>query len=1769
MMPSEIVSSESPNRIRDHLSRRARYNPTRSLTALTSQLSQEYEDRFLVELIQNAYDAHPPGARDGRLHVWLDESSDGQPTLYVANTGRPFTSENFDALTNVAQSSKPPGEGIGNKGIGFRSVLQVCESPEIYSCDPETVSGSDFDGFCFGFATDLQIRSMVSDDSQYAAIKDDFSRYLLPVVVRPTAPPLRVLRALGMVTVVRLPLTTSRAVELARAQVQGLLEPTPPIALFLDRLESITVDHISGDEEHITAQVDRRVTDVVVSEGGPILRWVETVGRRFLTTTRALPATEVREVVDSAITLGELDQSWAAWDSDVEVSIALLTGDSEQDGSGPSTYTYLPMRIASPLAAHLHAPFHTKLARLDLNEKSLFNSFLLEIAAALSAATIQLLIAGKDLELDLRTRQAAVVDLLCWDPDHIEYLVAALEAVGLDLESSSLIPARGPQGVTWAGLRQVRTWSSAGLEVITDESVEGQAHLLEPSIGQDRVQRLGAVSEHFLSHDLDPGDDEVAEWIERIAKGLHGASIAKWNRFLSDVAVVFESRRAIALQGRFLLLDDKQKLRRAGPWESVESSSSEPTVFIPPQPSGAVGESGVDDEESDLSTVPKNLQRSIAFLHKGIKVRTRVGRTFKRTPVGELFKKADLVESFELTEMLSHLERLLSGNVSSATRRQALSWVYLQERASRSNIADLARLGLHVPTVGGWVPASEAVFSEGWRTARSATLASLVAHAAGLSESTRALGERAILGPGEWPFKLKDREAFHEYLARCGVRDGLFPVALRSRTAIRMNGINFTAATIAERFILADSEGWAQHVTETWQRELAGPYTPYSGDKDLWIVPGQEAFGSLGANGKDRLAAAILESIGDWPDETWMYGFRRRSPAHVHRPDPQAWPSPARTFVERAAWFPMSDAGRRDERYFVPVSEAWNFDESGTDTAPRFARLAPIDHRHRIAASRSATGRLDNAGLMTWNSVASAGPRLRELADLVVSGEVTEAELLSVRRAVAQAWSEVVRGSTEALPTDVRLLVSRGFALGVVEPSASEPPEVFVHDGTPGLVGQVLEASSYPILVADPDDGERIAEALAGNEGFVVRRSSTVEANVILDDQEMSPSAEAGDALLEIFEPWLVRTLLAIIDIRSTRFARVTDKVLHDAEARLRRIRLVIGSTIDLTVDGRGLSAAGRLAECIHIDDPTHPLLVLNGTDVDVPSWRSLEMLADDLAELIGQGQGASEIRAAALAFQRLIGDWREPSDEEIATVLRCSVEAVTEVLHNLRTSSDQLRFLLAPFIGVLAGVEAARRIQTEAVADLNELQTLVTELIGEDQGLALFGRATRAESIAGIRREMGTDLGELNTMLSELAYPPLHFAEMHQTALTSYLNECRVRTLGELRQRFLALFVAGVDLAEYTTARDFRDVQPDPTWLHDHEVLSDAMMQTLVELWLTTKGQPPRLAQPLESVDEVRAANRSLLDDCLPRMARLIAAWSTKSGVERADVWSETGRVRDALGASGCLDFVELGDEQLLTWLVRLKLWPSGMAATLDASELGLSAADLEKSDSLPSDDRRKRKRTELTFGDRTFDTTTEELRDLIEAVAASADEGFLRTRSTPTKLSAISLPRGRKGRASAGSRGAPKSYGGPQPTQEQTAAIGLAGEALAYRWLQNAYTQTTPDSWVSANRTFELGGHAGRDDLGYDFLIARKNETLYFEVKSTTTDEYEFDIGESELAAARAARKGCYRIIHIRSVLQPELRQLLVVPNPLDPAYVTSFAQINKGMRLRFDPT
>ncbi len=84
-----------------------------------------YAKRQLFELIQNAADAMREGA--GRCEVVLTSDS-----LYVANSGEPFTVDGVVALMGTHDSVKRDDQ-IGRFGLGFKSLLAVTDSPRVFS----------------------------------------------------------------------------------------------------------------------------------------------------------------------------------------------------------------------------------------------------------------------------------------------------------------------------------------------------------------------------------------------------------------------------------------------------------------------------------------------------------------------------------------------------------------------------------------------------------------------------------------------------------------------------------------------------------------------------------------------------------------------------------------------------------------------------------------------------------------------------------------------------------------------------------------------------------------------------------------------------------------------------------------------------------------------------------------------------------------------------------------------------------------------------------------------------------------------------------------------------------------------------------------------------------------------------------------------------------------------------------------------------------------------------------------------------------------------------------------------------------------------------------------------------------------------------------------------------------------------------------------------------------------------------------------------------
>jgi hypothetical protein len=100
----------------------------RCLAAYRSQPSL-IEEHYQIELVQNAADAIQAAgvAERGRVEVVLTDAA-----LYCANTGCPFDAEGASSLL-LSHVSRKRGSQIGHFGLGFKSVLAVTDSPQVFS----------------------------------------------------------------------------------------------------------------------------------------------------------------------------------------------------------------------------------------------------------------------------------------------------------------------------------------------------------------------------------------------------------------------------------------------------------------------------------------------------------------------------------------------------------------------------------------------------------------------------------------------------------------------------------------------------------------------------------------------------------------------------------------------------------------------------------------------------------------------------------------------------------------------------------------------------------------------------------------------------------------------------------------------------------------------------------------------------------------------------------------------------------------------------------------------------------------------------------------------------------------------------------------------------------------------------------------------------------------------------------------------------------------------------------------------------------------------------------------------------------------------------------------------------------------------------------------------------------------------------------------------------------------------------------------------------
>ena len=114
-------------------------------------LIDDYNGRQLLELLQNVDDAYRDKVTYSKDDI--DEFIEVDITfenniLSIGNTGTAFTAETIERLCEGGASSKSYNN-IGNKGIGFRSLLNDAEWIELYSANFSIRFSEEFSNKCF------------------------------------------------------------------------------------------------------------------------------------------------------------------------------------------------------------------------------------------------------------------------------------------------------------------------------------------------------------------------------------------------------------------------------------------------------------------------------------------------------------------------------------------------------------------------------------------------------------------------------------------------------------------------------------------------------------------------------------------------------------------------------------------------------------------------------------------------------------------------------------------------------------------------------------------------------------------------------------------------------------------------------------------------------------------------------------------------------------------------------------------------------------------------------------------------------------------------------------------------------------------------------------------------------------------------------------------------------------------------------------------------------------------------------------------------------------------------------------------------------------------------------------------------------------------------------------------------------------------------------------------------------------------------------------
>lgn len=1778
----------------------------RSLHSLTQQVEHQYHGRFLIELIQNAHDAistEDAGALR-RIELIFDPNDSKYGSLLVANDGEPFSKSNFERLSQLGDSDKDPQKSIGNKGVGFRSVLEISDSPEIYS--RTSIRSPSFDGYCFGFHPHV-VESLVEPTLKLAStqciptwpvtgkplidgwtegmhekfqhrVKEStpnwlqeqiglLSPYLLPIPLA-GLPSERVkdLEARGFSTVIRLKLHSLDQATAIRSRMSELNAQT---VLFLEKFSSLVVDDGNSSRafsrriESYGNKYDGQRITIQANEEPPIVYgcwhtkiWVSKASSEFKAAVAKLPG------------------KWPEIE-EIRVAIAVRLGEEPEEGRFS---IFLPTRVPTGSALHINAPFFGDLSRTSIDFEDTYNEYLFETAAVFTVKVMSECLAGGDEEAG-----CAAVDLIAavrkdaqgniWQAA----IAGAAELAGIDLDAGNFVLAEDGWS-PWNQTSLIPMLSS--VELITEEQIRQNAAfpIFHRVLATRSSQIQNWTAGRNYSSGAMPTASMLAQTFESIAKQLmHDGG--NWNAFWRDVELYLPGQQAELGQCALLLGEDGQ----------LHATKSGTRVFFRPR-QGTTDDSDVGDEPS-TTDVPPTLRAAVAFLSDKIELYLPPRNT--QNSVRTFLGANSYVSQFRLdtifTDVLAPATPPLPAGLegdSSGRCREILGWslrliVSGGSRSRRSPTLYQHLQDIPVPCNRGWFPMKEASFGRGWGSSAGDALETYLQSID--SPETTAARDRVLLPPTDprWP-ELPDADVCFDLLRSGGVFEGL------RLNKVEPTSWNSSFYSVGNRYQLpsippscVNEELWVK-----WCRVVSEAVTvQYSGwfhyrIEAFSIFPGLEHYATLNEHSMLALSELILVSLPRWLQQIEHMSIQKIEGL----PAVSRVPTVLGHFLRSTPWFGVNEQNvttwsKPEERWYVSADTL-----AGRTRHFTHLKALPSALARRIGQSEALLNALKSLGMPVFDPHSkTSSPRLLEALTSAIGLPNTPDANIHFGQ-IRDAWKrfEPAENQSPINPLPVKI-PNRGLL--ALRPNTESL--VLVPDSSANQAE--LEAFELPVIPMDVSDAKELRAWFRKAYGASIQFTSSLSLQPIVSGQPW-----AGENLVPLRESELGWLRLPLLVLCAEGRGVHSDSFQNRLETlRSLQVSWVTDLAVALKSDD---NVKTRSVDALWI--PSSRTIIAT-----VACKKKPVRLSAVLTQALERDDLAAQLQLLLLQVSSLD---EEPDDLEqfLLGLPGYRKELVHEVVEHMRGDLSHVTYLLSSLIAVETGAENTDTLE-QATSEEDVVEGLLNAGFNPSVAAELIRVARDSQDLFEFGRRVSPQLpnvGSLttwNTVLSRRGQNPL-VNKLWASQLEIQLE----RTAFVARRLMVEAIIAGNPSTFPELNLNFTSLPSSVDFSQSHwEVGAPDAIELLWKLAVSW-GVPTPLTDTMmggrtseELADRLQRLGVSFTIDpgecsrcnsaSVERVARAIhryaAAHALRSSKSIASCPSDnlTPYLHEAASKLAREGFCSVWSEEFVFDIVKSAGVPHApdFQEALDVSSciadvyefIDLNESELSKVDEkllqLRANALQRQKLVNVCGAE--FDSTEDNLHTLWEFLVERLPDNSLPDIELGEMADLVPvLTRKRGAHSSSGKPQRP-----PRMSKSMEALVGLTGEIHAFRFLQRKYgTEVVNDSsWKSENSLQIFPSNQVDDNLGYDITFTFKNILYRIEVKATQGEDESFKLGSSEIRLASAMarqnrrKKEVYLLIHVKNALSSS-PYAVVLPNPYDPKYSGLFDTVEADARIRY---